>query len=133
MGWLMFRPRPLALLVGLTLLAFLASTPALAAPGGKHGRDQTTAATLSVSPNPVPAWGGQYTVAGSGFAANKAVSFSIASPGCCLAFNVWADSSGRVSFSRTTGSPGTYKIDAYQLSGRKYALMATVSFNVDGP
>lgn len=126
------------LLLAVAFLAAMASTPALAAKGGNGGGkggggNHTPTATLSVSPDPVSAWGGLYTVTGSGFKPGKPVSINTADPGCCLAFDVWADSSGNVSFTRMAAGPGTYKIEAYQQSGRKLVLMATISFAVVEP
>ncbi len=115
------------------LVAATATTPALAGKGGKgkgRGGKDTPSATLSVSPDPVSAWGGIYSVTGSGFMPNKVVSINTADPGCCLAFNVWADGSGNISFSRMAAAPGTYTIDAYQKSGKKLVLMGTISFQV---
>ncbi len=119
-----------ALILAVALLAAMATTPALAAKGGNGGGNDAPAATLTVSPDPVSAWGGVYAVNGSGFKPDKVVSINTADPGCCLAFDVWADSSGNVSFSRMAAAPGTYRIEAYQRSGRKLVLMGTVNFRV---
>jgi hypothetical protein len=88
------------------------------------------AATLNVNPNPVPALGGEYTVTGSGYYTDQPVSINMHDPGCCLAFDVWPGSSGNISFTRTTGSPGTYKVEAYQKENNKQVLMAQISFEV---
>ncbi len=122
-------------LAALLLTAVVSPETALAGGRGKGGGGGAVSSTgsLSVSPATVDAWGGQYLVTGSGFYPGQVVNFSVAQPGCCIAFNIWADSNGNVSFTRTTGEPGTYKIDAYQTNGRKLVLMGTVSFEVVGP
>ena len=138
----MGRWQIVVLLLAVALLAAIAATPALAAKGGNGGGkgggkggggNHTSTASLSVSPDPVSAWGAVYSVTGSGFKPGKPVSINTADPGCCLAFDVWPDDSGKISFSRTAGAPGTYKIEAYQQSGRKMVLMATVSLAVVEP
>jgi hypothetical protein len=61
------------------------------------------AATLNVSPDPVAAFGGEYTVTGSGYYTDQPVSINTLDPGCCLAFDVWPDGSGNISFTREAG------------------------------
>lgn len=123
----------LALLV---TVATLSVTPALAGGKGKgHGVSSgdpnggSPSAVLTVTPDPALAQS-TVTVTGSGFEPNNWVSITMVSPGCCLGFNVWADESGNVSFSRMTGAAGTYQFDAYQWNGQKYVLKASVSFAV---
>jgi hypothetical protein len=124
-----------ALLLVLAVIIILAVTPAVAAPSsrGPGSGGRTPSASMSVEPNTAVAWGGSYTISGSGFYPNRLVSISMSSPACCVAFNVWADSSGAVSFSRTAGHPGIYTVNAFQPNGRKYILMASVSFAVLPP
>ena len=97
---------------------------------GKGGTKHTSKAIMNVSPDIVYAGGSQYTISGHGFFPNQTVALSVADPGCCLAFNQWADANGNMSFTRATGSAGTYLIKAYQQSNNKYVLMGTVSFGV---
>ncbi len=121
------------ILLILVAIAVLAVTPALADKGGNgNGRGgKSPSATLTVEPsNPFSAWGQEYSVRGTGFSPNVAVKFTMADPGCCLGFNVWTDGDGELSFSRTTGAPGTYKVDAYELKGHRHVLKGTVSFTV---
>ena len=106
--------------------------PAEAAGKGK-GKPSVTKGNLSVSPDTLYAGGTQYTITRSRFFPNQMVAFSVADPGCCIAFNLWADASGNVSFNRSTGDVGTYKINASQLDRNKYILMATISFSVIAP
>ncbi len=134
---------PLGLAVVLSLLVIgFGSTSIDAARGGNgngngngngHG-GKVLQATLTVEPsNPYSAWGQEYTVNGSDFDPNQWVNIVVSGPGCCLGFNQWADGSGSLSFTRVTGDPGTYTIDAYQWNGRKYVLKASVSFSVVEP
>jgi hypothetical protein len=98
--------------------------------GGKGGgKPPASAATLSVTPNPAPAGGTIYTVSGSGFGSNQMVAISLANPGCCLAFNVLASSTGTLSFTATTGSPGTYYITAIRYGST--TVLARTSFVVN--
>ena len=121
-------------LAALLLTTVLSPETALAGGRGNgNWKPSDSGASLTVTPATVAAWGGTYVVTGSGFNAGQTVHFSVSEPGCCIAFNVAADATGNVSFSRTAGFPGTYKVDAYQWNGRKSVLMATVSFSVVEP
>ncbi len=132
MTWVRFAP----ILVILVAVAMLSVAPAMAAKGGNghdNGRGgKSGEATLTVEPsNPFEAWGQEYVVRGQGFSPDTAVTITMADPGCCMGFRVWTDSEGELTFSRATGSPGTYTVDAYESKGRKYVHMATVSFVVE--
>lgn len=90
-----------------------------------------TSAVLTVTPNPVGAYGATYTVRGSGFKTGVFVAIQIYEPSCCRFFSIMPDSSGNIAFTTTTASPGTYKIEARQrLNSRKSTLMATTTFTV---
>ena len=93
--------------------------------GGKPGGGSSAA--LVVTPNPV-AVGGSFTVTGSGFPAGRLVAIAWANPGCCVSFNVAADSAGNISFSRTAGFAGSHALRAYQYGTTK--LLASTSFVV---
>lgn len=134
--------RFIPVLAVLLAVATLGATAVLAAPGGNgkgnaHGvtngnGGKPLAATLTVEPsNPLSAWGQGYTVRGFGLEPNTSVSITMADPGCCVGFRVWTDGDGNLSFSRTTGKPGTYTVDAYQVKGHRFVLKATVSFIVE--
>jgi hypothetical protein len=116
-----------------TLIATLVFGTALAGRpsgggGGHGGKGGSYSATLVVTPNPVPAGGAMFSVTGSGFPQSGMVGISIANPGCCLAFNVAADSSGSISFSYTTGSAGSYVIKAYKYGTT--TIVAQTTFTV---
>lgn len=123
--------------VMIATLAFPVAT-ALAARGGNGNRGggggggKGPTATLHVTPDPVAAGGATYTVTGSGFTPDSIVYINESRPGCCLAFNVWADGGGRIEFTRSTGFAGTYTIKAMQKKKRRTVTMAEVSFEVGG-
>jgi hypothetical protein len=103
----------------------------LAAKGGNGGggKPSGTSATLVVTPDPVAAGGAVYTVTGSGYPPGQLVPIALGNPGCCVSFNVLADSAGNIRFERTTGFAGTYSIKAYKV-GRKVTLFAQTTFVV---
>ena len=96
--------------------------------GGGGGKPPKSSATLSVTPNPVAAGGAVYSVTGGGYGAGAMVAVNLSTPGCCLAFNVLADSSGRISFETTTNGPGTYYVKTYRYGTT--TLLASTSFTV---
>ncbi len=114
------------LVVAAALFLAVAASPALAGkPGGGGGKPggSATSGSLVVTPNPVPAWGATYNVSGSGFKAGSWVAFSTT---CAGSFNRWPDANGNVSFTRTSGYPGTCRYDAFQGG----SLRATVTFSI---
>lgn len=128
------RRRQLRLALALIVVAtLLAPAAAIAARGGnKGGGGKTPPASMVVTPDPVAAGGATYTVTGSGFKPNSIVYINEARPGCCSAFNVWADGAGRIEFTRSTGFEGTYTVKAMQKKKRRTVTMAVVSFEVGG-
>ena len=97
---------------------------------GKPG--PATTATLSVSPNPVGAYGKSYTVKGSGYKVGTFVAIQLYEPGCCRFFSIMPDAYGNIGFTTTTAGPGTYKVEARQrLNSRKTTLMAAATFTVN--
>jgi hypothetical protein len=94
--------------------------------GGKPPRGST--ATLLVTPDPVAAGGSVYSVTGSGYGAGAMVAVNLATPGCCLAFNVLADSTGHISFETTTNGAGTYTVKTYRYGTT--TLLASKTFTV---
>jgi hypothetical protein len=71
------------------------STPALSGPASAHVGDT-------------------YTIEGSGFAPGSRVPLEIAEAGgCCIALNMFADASGRFSYSSSVWAPGTYRVRAF--------------------
>lgn len=130
---------PLAVIVA-GLVAFSVVGGADAARGGLHGKggsgggggDKTTStsASLTVSPSSVSS-GDYYYISGAGYQPNAQVFLSFHEPFCCASRSTWSDANGKISnLPRQTGASGTYTINAYQYSGSKLVLMATVSFVV---
>ena len=98
---------------------------------GKPPRESSGSATLTVTPNPVGAYGTSYSVRGSGYKVGVFVAIQLYEPGCCRFFSIMPDASGNIGFTTTTAGPGTYKVEArQQLGGRKTTLMATATFVV---
>ena len=122
----------------LGLAALLLTTivsPGTALAGGRGnggGSDESRGgATLSVAPNPVSAWGAEYTVTGVGLKPNWSVYFVMRAPECCAFFTLATDGTGGVTFQLATGAPGTYEVEAYQrLHGGKLSLVASTTFSV---
>ena len=116
--------------VAVVLLGAVATGPALAARGGKGGgKPSTSAAALTVSPNPV-ASGAAFTVSGSGFAPNTTV---YVGPQGYFALNaVTVDGSGRftVSYSGGFSVPGTYTFVALVYSQRSWVIGASATLTV---
>ena len=96
--------------------------------GGGGGKPPRGGATLSVTPDPIAAGGATYAVSGGGYGAGAMVAVNMATPGCCMAFNVLADSSGRISFEATTAGAGTYYVKTYRYGTT--TLLASTSFTV---
>ena len=97
-----------------TLFSALGGGSALAARGGKGGSASTSgSATLTLSPNPVAAFG-EYTVSGSGFRANTYVAVGMLESDTNWFRLVVTDSNGSFSFSRTTGGAGSVEHQAFQ-------------------
>ena len=102
------------------------------AKGPPVDKGKSLPATLTVSPNPVPAMGTEYTVTGSGFKTDQWAYFSTT---CQGAFNVWVDSSGGVSITHNSRFAGVCTYDVYQYTGtrnNKLTLMASLTFEVVG-
>lgn len=119
-------------LISLLIVGLIAGSTLAAS--HKGGRVQAGSATLTVTPNPVAAYGAEYRVDGSGFKPGVAVNIVISMPTCCAFFSVPTDASGNIWFVHNTGYPGTYKIDAnQQLSRNKQTLMGTTTFQVVSP
>ena len=135
--------RFIPIVVMVLLVAALSASPVLAAPGGNgkgkgHQGGGGSSATMTVtgslsSSNPYLAWGQEvYTVRGEGFGTSEPVYISLASPGCCSASTLWTDRLGEWSFSKATGAPGTYTVNAYEKSGNgKFKRVASRSFEVE--
>ena len=118
--------------------AALGAGTALAAKGGVKGKpggnggnggNGETYATLTVSPNPAPAWT-WFQAEGCGYVTGKVVNILVKS-GATAFFGVGVDANGCISFMHSTGAPGTYTVEAHQnLKGKKQTLMASITFAV---
>ena len=109
------------LVIALAVMSFSAS-PALA---GKTGR-----ATLTLSPNPAPPYD-YFQAAGCGYVADKMVNITIDRSDWLEFFPVGMPVNGCILFSEFTGSPGTYKVNAYQAIRHIQILMASASLQVE--
>lgn len=96
--------------------------------GGGGGKPPRTTTTLVVTPNPAAAGGAVFTVTGSGYGADNMVAVALANPGCCVSWNVLADSGGNISFQGVTNLPGTYYVRTYAYGTTK--LLGSTSFVV---
>ena len=120
------------LVIAAALLMLAISTDAVeAARGGKGGgggSGSTTAptVTMSVSPNPVPAWGTVYTISGTGFSPGSGVNFVLNG----VATFTTADSSGYARSIWRSWYPGTYTAYAKQLMGRSYEQVGSITYTV---
>ena len=119
--------------------AALGAGTALAAKGGVKGKPNGNGgnggnggsyATLTVSPNPVAAFGG-YVVSGSGFSANELVSVGIRHADATYWSTVTTDGNGAFSFTRTAKGPGDVVHEAYQQKNkRSWEMKASVTLTV---
>ena len=99
-------------------------------PGGGNGGNGNTAATLTVAPNPVPAYT-HPTVTGTGFKSGKEVLVGI--PGDLRFTSVTPDSTGAFSFIYTarTLAPDTYTMEAWVAERKgKWVMKTSLSFSV---
>ncbi len=98
--------------------------------GGGNGGNGGAVATLTVSPNPVSAFGG-YVVSGSGFSANELVSVGIRHTDATYWSTVTTDGNGAFSFTRTAKGPGYVVHEAYQQKNkRSWEMKASVTLTV---
>ena len=122
------------LVIAAALLMLAVSTGTVdAAKGGKGGGGggsggSTTAPTvaMSVSPNPVPAWGTVYTISGTGFSPGAGVNFVLNG----VATFTTADASGYARSIWRSWYPGTYTAYAKQLMGRSYVQVGAITYTV---
>jgi hypothetical protein len=121
----MLRRSLRSLLVLCALAAALVAVPASAAPPAAS--TACSSPTLS-GPSSVRV-GDAYTVSGCGFAPGSMIGLEVAAGGgCCLALNVAADDAGRISYSDTAYSAGTYRVRAVQRVRNKVRVVAEWSF-----
>ena len=118
----------LAVVTAVMALGIATTAPADAAPRGKP----SSSATLTVSPDVAPAWGGQYTITGSGFEPDTGIQLgqSIAG-GCCSTFMVRADATGSFTMTGYTEAPGPYVFTASILTRKGWRAVASDTLIVE--
>jgi hypothetical protein len=115
------------------VLACISLTALPAYARGGHTTPTTPRASLTVSPNSVPAGGTAYMVSGCGYAAGKDVQVTVKEPGSLVFTSVGADATGCMRIKLWSGNtPGTYTVSTYQSAkaGGKLTLMAAASLSV---
>ena len=125
------RFRGFVLVLALAIAA-VSATPAFAARGGgKPGGGVTSSATLTVSPNPVPAYS-TYHISGCGYALGVTVLLNmVQGDGAIAATGAVPGSDGCIGIDWNTNAPGTYTLKAYQQPwGAKPNLVASTTFAV---
>lgn len=106
--------------------ALAAAVPAAAAP--PHS-DATACSTPTLTGPSWVAVGDAYTLSGCGFAPGSMVGIEVtAAGGCCLALNLAADESGRISYSDRAYAAGSYRVRAVQRVRNKARVLAQWSF-----
>jgi len=113
------------ILITAVLCAAVAAVPAVAA--------KPSAGTTSSGPTltgPATAQVGEtYTVDGSGFAPGSLVPLEIAEAGgCCIALNLVADASGRISYTGAVYAAGAYRVRALVKRNTRWRVGAEWSF-----
>ena len=113
------KPAAILLVVSLAVLA-LALVPAagLAAKGGNGGDTSTTAAWVSVSPNPAPAYS-RVDLDGCGFEVKPVQVRVVHSAGYTEVYGAGVWSPGCVDTYFSTAEPGTYTVEVWQSSGNR--------------
>ncbi len=115
----------------------IASSPALAAPGGGKGNAAgggkpgggTNSSRCTVTPNPVGV-GGQYTIQGFGFTPGALINVQVKDPMGTMSFNPPVDSSGNFIVTSYAAWAGTSTVNVYDIGGRKMVFLTSCSFQV---
>src|SRR5262245_54785157 len=95
-------------LAGLAVIAVVAPSA-----GARPGAPVSDCSSPTLSGPSSVAVGGSYTVTGCGFTPGSLVPVEVTEGGdCCIAYNVGADSSGRITLTRTAYSAGYYRVRA---------------------
>ncbi len=98
--------------------------------GGGGDDSPVGTATLTLSPNPVGAFG-EYVVSGSGFKANDLVSVGIKHPDATYWTTVMTDGSGAFTVTKTAKDPGEVIHEAYQQKNkRSWQMKASATLSV---
>jgi hypothetical protein len=107
----------------------LSAVVAIAGPAfaGKPGGGSTSDAKLG-GPT-VASVGEMYTIDGSGFAPGSLVPLEIAEAnGCCIALNLVADESGRISYTGEVYAAGSYRVRAFVKRNTRWRVAAEWTF-----
>ena len=110
-------------LVVAALAALVAAAPAAAVkPTGSSSSPTLTGPTVAHV-------GETYTVYGSGFAPGSLIPLEIAeADGCCIALNLVADESGKLSYTGDVWAPGTYRVRSLVKRNGRWRVGAEWSF-----
>jgi hypothetical protein len=110
--------------------AAFSANSALAAGGGHHGGGQTGggAATLSVSPNPVPAYS-FFHISGCGYVPGEGVTLNLWTSSAVATTGTVAGADGCISGDWSTHSAGSYTLVA--ATGSRNTVAASITFQVN--
>lgn len=112
------------------LVLALSLVPTALAGKGVGNQSGGTSATLTLSPNPVPAWS-PFWGSGCGYTVGKQVNVVVNSPYWNAGFPVGVDAGGCIYFQFWVDGPGTYTVKAMQsLRGNRQTLLASASLAV---
>jgi hypothetical protein len=121
--------RPLAVAFAVIgLIVAVAAAPAPAAP--KNADAAACSSPTLTGPSAVSA-GDTYAIDGCGFAPGSLVPIEVTeSGGCCIAYNLLADASGRFTVTRSATSAGYYRVRASgQRRNGRWIVLAEWSFS----
>ena len=117
--------RPLAVAVAVAGLLALAVAPADA----RRPVASNDCSVPTLSGPAAVATGSEYTVTGCGFAPNSFVAIEITEAGgCCIAYNVGTDSTGRLELTRTAWWAGDYRVRA-AVERRNYRMVTVAEWS----
>lgn len=103
--------RPLSVLLAVVVL--MAAVSAVSASAAPPHADSSACSSPTLSGPGSVSVGNSYTLEGCGFKPNSLVPIEVTeSGGCCIAYNVLTDSSGRLTVVRSANSSGYYRVRA---------------------
>jgi hypothetical protein len=113
-------------LISLLVVGLMAGTAFAAKPGSATG----SAAALSITPNPIPAWS-SFHGSGCGYTVGKQVNINVYSPTWQAGFPVGVDASGCMTFMFYVDGAGSYTITSSQAAkGHRQTQIASVVVSV---
>jgi hypothetical protein len=114
----------------LVIIAMMALLPGgVLAKGKPGGGTPVGSGTVVAAPNPV-AYGGTYTISGSGWAPNSVHAVKITTPTATQYLFAFVDGAGRFMLYNNTYSRGTFPVEVWQSGVRKPAREASTSITV---